>query len=271
MSHLRPFLAAASLAILAGGAAVAQSPAPGDTPPPARMGHHGKGHHAAMLTVTGQGSSSAQPDMARITLGVSTEAETAAEAMTQNSTQQQAVLEALKAEGIEDRDIQTAGLNLSPRMEYNNGQPPKMVGYVAQNTVHVRVRDLAGLGGILDKLVSTGANEISGISFGREDMAEAQDKARAEAVADARHRAELMAQAAGMKLGNLRALSDSPIAEGPRPMMAMRAEAKGDSPVPIAAGELEVTAQVTAIFELLPANAPDDVPEEPAPVPAPQN
>ncbi|MTH78676.1 DUF541 domain-containing protein [Paracoccus aestuariivivens] len=264
MIRLRPTLTAASIALMAGLPALAQSPAPAPDapPPPAMMGHHGMHPHAAKLTVTGEASSSAEPDLAIITLGVSTEAETAAAAMSENSTRQKAVIDALQAEGVEARDIQTSGLNLSPKMEYNNGQAPKMVGYQAQNTVTVRVRDIAGLGGVLDKLVATGANEISGISFAREDMAEAQDKARADAVKDARRRAELMAEAAGLKLGNIRALSDSPISEGPRPMMAMRAEAKSDSAVPIAAGEVEVNARVSAVFDLLPLDAPD------APAPA---
>ena len=222
-------------------------------------------HHAAKLTVTGEGRASAQPDMAQITLGVSTQAATAAEAMTQNASRQQAVIDALKAEGVEARDIQTSGLNLSPRMDYPEGQAPKLVGYAAQNTVSLRIRDLAGLGAVLDKLVATGANEINGISFAREDMAAAQDEARAAAIQDARRKAELMAEAAGMRLGTLRALSDAPVVEGPRPMMAMRAEAKADA-TPIEAGELTVAAQVSAVFELLPAEG-----AAPAPAPAPEN
>lgn len=258
MSPFRPILTAASLAALLAAPALAQAPAPGPNDPPAAgSGHHAMPHHGAKLSVTGHGRSSAAPDLALITLGVSTEAPTAEEAMSQNSGRQQAVIDALKAEGIEARDIQTAGLSLSPKMVYNNNEPPKMAGYVAQNTVNVRVRDIEGLGSVLDRLVSTGANEISGISFARDDMAEAEDKARADAVTDARRRAEQMATAAGMKLGPIRMLSEGGAPEGPRPLMTMRAEAKADAAVPIAAGELEVTAQVNAVFDLLPAEAPE--------------
>lgn len=252
MPQIRPMLAAASLLVLASGPVLAQTPAPDAPPPPMHGKHHPMAPHAAKLTVSGEGRSTAAPDLAMITLGVSTEAATAEAAMSQNSGRQQAVIDALKAEGIEARDIQTSGLNLQPKMDYPNGQAPKLVGYIAQNTVSVRVRDIAGLGGVLDKLVATGANEISGISFARDDMSAAQDQARAAAVAEARRKAELMAQAAGMRLGALRALSDAPVIEGPRPMMAMRAEAKADA-TPIEAGELSVSAQVTAIFDLLPA------------------
>ena len=256
-NRLRPTLMAASIALLTTLPALAQTPAPAaeSQPVPALSGHHAKPFHAARLDVTGSARATVAPDMAIVTLGVSTEAETAAAAMSANSTSQQAVIDALKAEGIEARDIQTSGLNLSPKVEYANDRPPKLVGYTASNTVTVRIRDLAGMGRVLDKLVATGANEISGISFAREDMTAAEDQARADAVKDARRRAELMAEAAGMKLGRLRALSDSPVGDAPRPMLAMRAEAKADSPVPIAAGELEINASVSAVFDLIEPDA----------------
>lgn len=259
MNQLRPTLMAASIALLTAVPAVAQSPAPGADapPPPAMMDHHARPFHAAKLTVTGTAQATAQPDLAIVTLGVSTEAETAAAAMSENSTRQQAVIDALKAEGVEARDIQTSGLNLSPKMDYRNNQPPKMVGYSASNTVTVRVRDIAGLGKVLDKLVATGANEISGISFTREHMTEAEDSARGDAIKDAQRRAELMAEAAGLKLGRLRALSDGHVQDAPRPMMAMRADAAPAGAVPIAAGEIEISSSVTAVFDLLPLDAPD--------------
>ncbi|MDQ7261533.1 SIMPL domain-containing protein [Paracoccus sp. PS-1] len=265
MPQFRPLIAAATLIVLGAGPLLAQ-PAPPDAPPlPAPMGHHGMKHSpVARLTVTGQGQATAQPDLATITLGVSTRAATAAEAMAQNAEQQAKVIEALKAEGIEARDIQTSGLNLSPVIDYQDGQPPKLTGYGAQNSVTVRVRDIGGLGAVLDKLVASGANEISGIGFSREDMAEAEDQARIEAVADARRRAEVMAEAAGMRLGRLISLSDVQMGGGPRPMMAMRAEAAGAADTPIEAGELAVSANVTAVFAMQPADAPEGG-EPPAP------
>lgn len=265
MSQFRPLLSAATLIVMGAALpALAQAPAP-DAPPP-KMAHHGMKHggpHAgpmARLTVTGQGQSAAQPDMATVTLGVSTRATTAADAMAQNATEQAKVIDTLKAEGIEARDIQTAGLNLSAMMDYSDqGQAPKLTGYAAQNTVTVRVRDLAGLGAVLDKLVASGANEINGIGFSRDDMTAAEDEAQTAAVADARRRAEIMAEAAGMRLGRLMALSDAQVASPPRPMMAMRAEAKS-ADTPIEAGEMTVDAQVTAIFELVAMDAPDAMP-----------
>ena len=259
MPRIRPLLCAATLIVLGAGPLLAQPPA---TPPAPHMGHHAMKHPtpAARLTVTGQGQATAQPDIASITLGVSTRAETAAAAMEQNAAAQAKVIEALKAEGVEARDIQTSGLNLSPMLDFSDGQAPRVTGYVAQNVVSVQVRDLARLGPVLDQMVASGANEISGISFSREDMTEARDEARAGAVADARRRAEVMARAAGMELGRLIALSEGQAMDGPRPMVMMAAEAKR-ADTPIEAGELGVSASVTAVFAMRPAGEP----EAPAP------
>lgn len=268
MPQFRPLLTAATLIALASGPALAQDGAPA---PHAPMGHHAMKHPGpiARLTVTGEGQATAQPDLATISLGVSSRAATAAEAMRLNAEQQSKVIETLKAEKIEARDIQTSGLNLSPVMDYQDGQAPKLTGYAAQNMVTVRLRDLAGLGPVLDKLVGAGANEINGITFSREDMAEARDSARAAAIADARHRAEIMAEAAGMKLGRLISLSEAQTGEGPRPMM-MAADAKAASGAPIEAGELAVTANVTAVFAMRDAKAPEEEVEAPAPETAPE-
>lgn len=267
MSRFRSTALPLAAALMLAGPALAQAP---DAPSPPPPGAHGQNHpmppKPARLDVSGSGQATVQPDIATITLGVSAQADTAAEAMRQTAEQQQKVIATLKAEGIEARDIQTSGLNLSPRMDYPENQAPKLVGYSAQNTVTVRMRDLAKLGEVLDKLVTSGANEISGIGFSREDMTKAEDEARAAAVKDARHKAELMAEAAGMRLGALRTLADAPIMQPPQPIMmrAAMADAKMES-TPVEAGELTVATQVSATFDLLPARKPGD---EPPPPPA---
>lgn len=262
MPQFRPLLTAATLIVLGAGPLMAQAP---ETPPAPAMGHFAMKHPGpfARLTVTGAGQATAQPDLATISVGVSSRADTAVEAMRLNAEQQSKVIEALKAEGVEARDIQTSGLNLSPVIDFQDGQTPKLTGYAAQNMVTVRLRDLAGLGPVLDRLVGVGANEIGGIAFSREDMGAAQDSARAGAIADARHRAEIMAEAAGMKLGRLISLSEAPAGGEPRPMM-MAAEAKR-ADTPIEAGELAVTANVTAVYAMRDARAPEDAGPEDAP------
>ncbi|SNT72788.1 SIMPL domain-containing protein [Paracoccus seriniphilus] len=207
------------------------------------------------LTVTGQGEARLVPDMASIQVGVTTQGESAAEAMSQNSAQQGAVIEALKAAGIVGKDIQTSGLNLSPMMDYGDNRAPRVTGYQARNMVSVRVSDLAALGEVLDALVTAGANEINGISFGREDGREAEDEARRAAVQDARHKAGILAEAAGQKLGRvIRMQASAQSGGGPRPMM-MRAEASMSKDVPVEAGELSFGAQVQMEFALIDENA----------------
>lgn len=258
MKLIKPVLTAAALMTMAATPLLAQ-PSPPAAPHMEHMMKHGA---IAKLTVTGEGRATAVPDMAMINLGVSTRAATAAEAMAQNATRQNAVIEALKAQGVEDRDIQTSGLNLSPEMSYSqDSKPPVLTGYAAQNMVSVRVRKLEGLGATLDALVATGANEINSISFTREDMSAGEDEARADAISSARHRAEVMATAAGMRLGPLMALSDSAVSNGPVPMMAMASRAAGDA-TPIAAGELTLNAIVSATYALLPEG--EDAPDAPA-------
>lgn len=201
------------------------------------------------LTVTGEGQSRIAPDMATVQLGVTTQADSAAAAMEQNSTQQSAVIEALTGAGIDEAQIQTSGLNLNPLMQYGENQAPTVTGYQATNTVAVRVSDLARLGEVLDAIVTAGANEINGITFSREDGAEAQDQARRDAVADARRKAELLAEAAGVDLGPVLTLRDIQTGTGgPRPMMRMEA-AMADA-VPVQAGEVEMAAQVEIEYAL---------------------
>lgn len=228
--------------------ALAQNPSAGN------VDATGASHHAVQprLSVSGEGKSTAAPDMAEITVGVSVQAPSASEAMAQNATRQQAVIDQIKAEGIEERDIQTTGLDLSPVQDYSQeGKPPVVTGYQARNTVTIRVRDLSGLGSLLDKLVTSGANEINGISFTRENMTEAEDAARTDAIASAAHRAEVMARAAGMTLGPIIAIQDGDAGPGPQPVQMAFARQAGDAATPIQAGELGVTARVTVIYALL--------------------
>lgn len=203
------------------------------------------------LTVTGQGEARVAPDLATVQLGVTTQAETAAEAMRENSALQGAVIDALKAAGVAEKDIQTSGLNLNPVMEYGENRSPRINGYQASNMVAIRVTEMASLGIVLDAIVDAGANEINGISFGREDAAEVEDEARRAAVADARHKAEVLAEAAGLTLGPVLLLRDNPASPGPRPMMRMAADAAASESVPVQAGELSMAAMVEMEYALI--------------------
>lgn len=204
------------------------------------------------ITVTGEGSVQVAPDMAQLSVGVTSEAKTAEAAMSANSDAAAEVLSRLKAAGIAERDVQTSGLSLYPRRDDRRldqpGEPP-IVGFVASNTLQVRVRDLDALGGILDEVVSGGANTLNGLSFGLQDPSEATDEARRRAVADAQAKAALYADAAGVTLGPVRSIDEQ--GGAPRPMM-MEAAGLAKSGVPVASGELEVSASVTMAFGIAP-------------------
>jgi uncharacterized protein YggE len=204
-----------------------------------------------MITVTGVGEIVAPPDMAIVTVGATSEAETAAEALSATSLAVSAALNVLTGAGIEARDLQTSGVSLSPRMVWPNDSngAPRIEGYVASNQVTARVRDLGSLGGVLDAVVSSGANTLSGVSFALSEPRAAEDAARRAAVADARARAALYAEAAGVGLGAVQQISEEGGAAPMQRMMAAEA-AMSDAAVPVAPGELTISARVRIVFAI---------------------
>lgn len=203
---------------------------------------------APMITVTGEGVVEATPDVATLMIGVTTQGVTAAEALSANSAALDGVLARLKAAGIEARDMQTSNLSLNPNWTGYDSSTPTISGYVATNMLTVRVRALASLGEVLDAAVADGANTLNGLTFGLADPAPALNEARKEAVADARAKAELLAEAAGVKLGKVISIGEMGVSSGPMPMFKSDEAAPA---VPVAAGELGMTASVTVQFQLV--------------------
>lgn len=206
---------------------------------------------AAAITVTGEGKVSLAPDMATINLGVVTEGATAAEAMAANSTALAEVMASLAAAGIAPRDVQTSGLSLNPRYEESparNGEAA-VTGFVARNVLTVRVRALDGLGSVVDAAVKSGANNLYGLGFGLAEPEAQMDEARRAAVADARRKAALYAEAAGVKLGPVISISEQ--GGFAQPMMrGAGVSFAADAGVPVAEGELDVSASVTVVYGL---------------------
>jgi uncharacterized protein len=200
-----------------------------------------------MITVTGEGVVEATPDIATMTIGVTTQGPTAAEALAANSAALEAVLARLTAAGIAARDLQTSNLSLNPNWTGYDNATPTIAGYVASNTLTVRVRALSSLGAVLDAAVADGANTLNGLTFGLADPAPALNEARKEAVADARAKAELLAAAAGVTLGKVVSISEAGGMSAPVPMF--RADASA-APVPVASGELGMTATVTIFYAI---------------------
>ncbi|MEP0156801.1 SIMPL domain-containing protein [Pseudophaeobacter sp.] len=204
------------------------------------------------ILVSGEGRVEVAPDLAVITLGVSKEAKEAGEAMALVSEDMFAVVQELRAVGIADKDLQTQQISLQPVWSnggsYNSSGERRITGFLAANTVNLRVRDLDQLGEVLDRVLRAGANQFQGLRFDVADHALLQDQMRASAVADARHKAEQLAAAAGVTLGPVRTITDQDHGGG-RPMMAMEMSRSGA--MPIEAGELSFSHNVQVVFDLV--------------------
>jgi uncharacterized protein YggE len=184
-------------------------------------------------------------DTAHVMSGVTTQGATAREALDANNAAMTALIETLKAAGIEEGDIQTSGFSVMPNYVYTderdaNGYtlPPKINGYSVFNNVNVRVRDISTLGSVLDQQVTVGANTINGVSFSVSDPSTLLDEARKLAFADALAKARLYAETADVELEQVIAISEGQLMQPPQPYMFDRAEAAAASPVPIQGGEL---------------------------------
>lgn len=209
------------------------------------------GAEPGKLFLSATGDVSAAPDMARVTAGVVAEGANASAAMADQRARMNAVIAALRDAGIAERDIQTTGLDLSPvYASYERGQNgPRITGYRASNRVTVVARDLTTVGPTLDALVDAGANTIDGVSFAIEDSDALLDQARRDAVATLLARAELYADAAGVRVGRILEMNESGGYQ-PQPMYAMTRAVAADAATPVAGGELTLSVTVSATFAI---------------------
>jgi uncharacterized protein YggE len=200
-----------------------------------------------LITVSGEAMTSAAPDIVTIRLGVATQGDTARKANETNAKVMNAVLAAIKAAGVEERGIQTSRLSLQPQFEQKPNGPPHLTGFRASNDVTVKLNDVGKLSDLIDRAVAAGANEMSGLEFSLSDHAKRLDEARAQAVEDARRKAEIYAKAAGVVVGRPVSITENTVSSPPRPVAA--ATFRG-APTPVAPGEVTLHAAVTMSFEL---------------------
>lgn len=207
----------------------------------------------ARIVTTGEGTASAPPDMAVMSLTVNREAETARAALDANSAAMEEVIAALREAGIPAKDMQTSGFSIQPRYTYPKARdeaPPRISGYSVRNSLSVNVRDLALLGALLDRTVSLGINEGGNIRFANADPTALLERAREAAVADALARARTIARAAGVQTGRLLEISESGGQPEPRPMLEGMAMARAADAVPLATGENTYRVAVTISVEI---------------------
>ena len=205
------------------------------------------------VSVSGAGTAYLVPDIAYIYVGVHTEKPSASEAVDENNAQTQKMIEALREFGIDAKDIRTTNFSIWPQDKYDpmTGTPTGEKVYVVDNTVYVTIRDLDKLGELLDTVIAAGANTVNSVQFDVADKDEALKTARADAVKDAKEKAQELADAAGVKLGEVQVISfyDStpyPVYEGKGGGGGVAAEAA----VPIQPGQLTFTVTVNVTYEI---------------------
>jgi uncharacterized protein YggE len=201
-----------------------------------------------LVTVTGEGTVMAVPDNAVIHVGVSSQGKTARAASDANAKDMTVVLAAIKESGIADRDIQTTSLSLQPQYDPNKTGTARLIGFHVNNQLAVKIRDIGRLSAVIDRAIAAGVNEMSGIEFVVSQQAKLLDQARAAAIADAHRKAELYANAAGVKVGRVMAISEEGSMSPPRLFQAMRAGPAAATAV--APGEQTLRAVVTVSYEL---------------------
>lgn len=211
---------------------------------------------APRIVVTGVGEVAVAPDMATVTLTVLRQGDTARLALDAANDATRAVIAALKEEGIADRDLQTTGLSVQPDYVYpqpsDPAAPPRISSYRVLNTITARLRDLSKVGAIIDRAVTLGVNQGGDIVFGNADPKPAVEQARKLAVEDARARAEVLAQAAGARLGGLVEIVEGGGGEPPRPIDAKILRMEAADAVPVEAGENSYRVQVQVTWSIAP-------------------
>ncbi|MXP43971.1 SIMPL domain-containing protein [Allopontixanthobacter sediminis] len=194
----------------------------------------------------------AKPDLATISAGVSTEAPTAVAAMRQNASEMDAVIKRIKALGIADRDIQTTGINLSPRYDYDQPTQRQVFrGYSASNRVSVILRKVPDTGKVLDALVEAGATDIGGPQFSIDNDTAAKAQARKAAMQNAQAQAMEYAKWAGYTGVRLLEVSESIMSNQPMPMMEQSIVVTGSRmKTPVEPGMVGTGVNVTVKYEM---------------------
>ena len=203
------------------------------------------------ITVSGDAEVASKPDQARLSAGVVSQADTAAAALTANSTAMNRVFAALRMAGIPENRMQTSNFSVQPQyppFRPDNQEPPRIVGYQVSNNVTVVVDDLTKVGPTLDALVRSGANQLGGIQFTIADPKPLAERARTLAVVDGAAKARTLATAAGVTLGPLMSIQDTSSVR-PVPVFAM-ARAMAAEATPIAEGEERVGVNVTMTYAI---------------------
>ena len=220
---------------------------------PARAQGEAKADERPSFTIQGQGEVTVKPDVARVQVGVRTEAKEVTAAVQANATRMDAVLKAIRAAGVEEKDITTTNYSISPLYEQvrpNTGTQPAVRGYQVMNMVRVTVRKIGDAGKVLDAATQAGANAARGISFdlSEEEREKAYSEALTRAVKEAQRKAGIIGKAVGTTQVSLFSIMEQSMGGPPMPMASFAEARGGDVQTPVVAGQMTVSAMVTARF-----------------------
>ena len=203
--------------------------------------------------MSGEGTVYAAPDVAYLEVGVQTVDADLSKAFAQTGDKITGVLNALKQLGIEDKDIQTSGVNVSPQNQYdNNGNMTGVSSYTVSNSVEVTIRKVDQVEAVLTSTIAAGANSINSLSFSIQDTSALEQQARAQAVAQAKDRAQQFASALGVTVGKPITVTEVPQSV-PVPIygrMNVAAAPLASSSQPVSQGQLSVTVDVQITFSI---------------------
>lgn len=206
------------------------------------------------ITVCGHGKANARPDQAQVEVGVHASAPTAQEARAQAAQAMNAVLAALKSNGVANDDIQTDYVAIQPQYSYSDGGPHQ-IGYIATNQATATIRAVDSAGKVIDAVTQAGGNNVNidGIQFSAGDPSAAQGQARQNAIADAHRQAEQIAQGAGVSLGAPVSIQVGGCGQPQRPGVffgAASAAGNADQATPLQPGQQQITVDVEVVYAI---------------------
>ncbi len=202
------------------------------------------------ISVVATGEATVAPDLAVVSFAVSGSGKQLAPTREDVNARSSSVLAKLRDLGVKEGDLNAPDVGIHPEYDYRKGQ--RLTGYRVVRQMTAKVRDLDGLGDVLDGLVAAGANEVHGAQMSAADPSAAEHEALRAAITAAQAKAEALAEAGGVTLGALARVEEEPSHGPPVPRMRMMAAAEmaADAPTEVAAGDLTVTRQVRAWFDL---------------------
>lgn len=214
------------------------------------------------ITVSGTGELYAKPDLAITSFTVKTEAKTVETALADNTKKMNAVIEAMKSAGIEEKDLKTTSFNIYPRYEYRTDYSVELwprpetrilVGYEVVQSLEVKMRDMAKIGEIIQAAADSGANQAGGLQFTFDDPNGLKSQAREEAIQKAKEKAELLAKQLGVRLSKITSFNEG--GYYPSPMyydsaVSVKGMGEEESDPQIETGENKITINVTITYEI---------------------